>query len=177
MHQETPPQIHLVRLNGYVCKFARTPLEVKWEALSDQSPVFGVIPSVEAQLTANVWAKDAKKVASSERRYTIVDMQAVHRVETAAARVLRTKSRVGSGLIMVLCGFSEASGTAGDLRRAGLELCFPSAASFLPLANELSIRVFSDSTTALRWCRGDLARQLAGEAHVPAPVKGKPDSL
>ncbi|KAK8118033.1 sulfate transporter family-domain-containing protein [Apiospora kogelbergensis] len=154
MHQETPPQIHLVRLNGYV--------------------FFGVIPSVEAQLTANVWAKDAKKVASSERRYTIVDMQAVHRVETAAARVLRTKSRVGSGLTMVLCGFSEASGTAGDLRRAGLELCFPSAASFLPLANELSIRVFSDSTTALRWCRGDLARQLAGEAHVPAPVKDWP---
>ena len=161
------PQIRLVRLKGYICRSARYPRAEN----ADQNPVFGIIPSVEAQLAAEVFDKKGEKDASIEGKYIIMDMHAVHRVETAAAKVVRTKARDGSsGLTLVLCGFSAASGTAVDLRRAGVELSFSSAVGFQPPPNENCVRVFQDEITALQWCQSDFARQLRGATSGKAPA-------
>lgn len=163
------PRIRLVRLNGYVCKRVRHPRTEH----SDRNPVFGIIPSVEAQLAAEVFDKKGEKDGSTEGKYIIVDMHAVHRIETAAAKVVRTKARDGFGLTLVLCGFSEASGTAVDLRRAGVELLFSSAFDFSSPTNANCVRVFRDATQALQWCQSDFSRQLRGADNFPVPTQGR----
>ncbi|KAI0192416.1 sulfate transporter family-domain-containing protein [Astrocystis sublimbata] len=137
------PQIRLVHLNGYL--------------------FFGVIPSVEAQCDAQ--GKPNKSVQEEEvkQQYVIVDMHSVNRVETAAAKSIRTKARDSPGLTLVLCGVSESSGTAADLIRSGVELDFNPSSGVMTVAEDGDgIRVFSALETAVLWCKNDIARRENG---------------
>ncbi|KAH9985937.1 hypothetical protein F4779DRAFT_632465 [Xylariaceae sp. FL0662B] len=132
--EEKPhPQIRIVQLNGYV--------------------FFGVIPSVEARLNAQGKPKDAD---DGKHQYVIVDMHSVSRVETAAAKVIRTKARDTPGLTVVLCGVLEGSGAAADLTRSGLDLSFATSDGIFSSDNEHCIRVFNGCETAVEWCKGDV---------------------
>ena len=136
--------------------------------------VFGVIPSVEAQLTAQVKkSKNVSKEPSGPQQYVIVDMHSVNRVETAAAKVIRTKARDTPGLTLVLCGFSEGSGTAADLIRSSLDLSFASAEGIFSSENENCIRVFGACETAVAWCKGDAIRRENGPLGKPSSAHGK----
>ena len=140
---------------------------------SNRLLVFGVIPSVEAQLTAQVKSKDVSKDKNTPQQYVVVDMHSVNRVETAAAKVIRTKARDTPGLTLVLCGFSEGSGTAADLVRSGLDLSFASAEGVFSSENEGCIRAFRVCETALAWCKGDIARRENGLLGEPTSTHGK----
>ncbi|CAJ2510304.1 Uu.00g050070.m01.CDS01 [Anthostomella pinea] len=151
LEEKLHPQIRLVHLNGYV--------------------FFGVIPSVEAQLIARVKSKGASIDPGAPHEYVVVDLQSVNRVETAAARVIRTKARDTSGVTLVLCGLSEGSGTAADLVRSGLDLTFAPADGAFPSEKEGSIRAFDGCDSALGWCKADVARREIGTLSEPV-VKG-----
>lgn len=141
--------------------------------LSNQFSVFGVIPSVEAQLAAQVKSKDISKDADAKQQYIIIDMHSVNRVETAAAKVIRTKAKDTPGLTLVLCGFTEGSGTAADLVRSGLELSFALADGVFSSNQENCIRVFSGCDTALVWCKDDVARRENGPLTEPPLDQGR----
>lgn len=170
--EEPHPQIRIVQLNGYVCEFtgSNNPQRV----YSDRSPVFGVIPSVEARLTAQEKPKDA---GDSKHQYVIVDMHSVNRVETAAAKVIRTKARDTPGLTVVLCGFSEGSGAAADLIRSGLELSFATFDGIVSSENERCIRVFSGCETAVEWCKSDIVSRENGPLNDLVFARGKRSTL
>lgn len=170
MEEKLHPQIRLVHLNGYVCEYSQLCVRGRF---SNQLSVFGVIPSVEAQLTAQVKSKDVSQETNVHQQYIIVDMHSVNRLETAAARIIRTKSRDEPGLTLVLCGFSEASGTAADLTRSGLDLSFASADGALSSTNEECIHVFDEFATALMWCKSDIARREDSPLSETAFAKGK----
>ena len=133
---------------------------------------------MEAQLTAQVKTKGSKKgtgeSADDQHQYVIVDMQTVHRVETAAAKVIRTKARDEPGITLLLCGFSEGSGTAADLVRSGLELRYGPSGDFGASQKETYIRVFENCASAATWCKKDLARREALRASGLTRAPGKP---
>lgn len=133
-----------------------------------------MIPSVEAQLTAQVKIKGAKKeTGTHQHHYIIVDMHTVHRVETSAAKVIRTKARDEAGLTLVLCGFSRGSGTAADLIRSNLDLRFETANGAVASGKETFVRVFPDCASALNWSRYSLARREDSSLIETAPTQGK----
>lgn len=133
---------------------------------------------MEAQLTAQVKTKGSKKrveeSAGDQHQYVIVDMQTVHRVETAAAKVIRTKARDEPEITLLLCGFSEGSGTAADLVRSGLELRYGPSVDVGASQKETYIRVFEDSASAATWCKKDLARRETSRASGPIRTSGEP---
>lgn len=92
-------------------------------------------------------------------------MDSTYRVETAAARLIKTKARDTPGTTLVLSGFDEKSGTAADLKRSGLELSFLGAgASPVPSPSCEAICAFEQIEMALAWCRIDTTRRNANTA-------------
>ncbi|KAJ5315913.1 hypothetical protein N7476_006220 [Penicillium atrosanguineum] len=121
--------IKVVRLNGYV--------------------FFGVIPSIESAITNT-------PSGSSTQQYIIVDMESAYRVETAAARLIKTKARDTFRTTLVACGFDKTSGVAADLKRSGVELSFMHDGLNEP---EDSILAFDDCDVAWEWCKLDRAHR------------------
>ena len=89
-----------------------------------------------------------------------MDMGAAHRVETAAARLIKTKARDTPGTTVLLCGFGKNSGTAADLNRSGIELCFTPEISNC-YSSGAQILAFEDSDDAVAWCKADIAERRA----------------
>ncbi|KAK7733904.1 hypothetical protein SLS53_008054 [Cytospora paraplurivora] len=123
-------QIKMVRLDGYV--------------------FFGAIPSMEEKLASK--ANPDKPT----HQYIIVDMGLAHRVETAAARLIKTKARDTPGTTLVVCGLKESSGTAADLRRSGITLSYPANKMSQHTGSRAVVMAFRDPGAALEWCKYDI---------------------
>lgn len=123
-------QIKMVRLDGYV--------------------FFGAIPSMEDKLASKATPD------KPTHQYIIVDMGLAHRVETAAARLIKTKARDTPGTTLVVCGLTESSGTAADLRRSGITLSYPASKMSQHTGSSAVVMAFRDPVAALEWCRYDI---------------------
>lgn len=80
-------------------------------------------------------------------------MEPAYRVETAAARLVKTKARDNHATTLVVCGFDKVSGVAADLTRSGISLKFAGDTNTKCSDLPGEILAFQDCATAIEWCR------------------------
>ncbi|CAN8098491.1 unnamed protein product [Discula destructiva] len=144
---------------------------------------FGIIASFNSEIDAcNRVATGGSGTADlGLHQYIIIDLTSTYRVETAAAQLIKSKIRDAKETTLVLAGLSPSSGTAADIRRAGITLDFEtsrlSGAAFSKGSGDEDLKVFENCAMALAWCRNELERQ-ASEYTVtgPAAVNDEEDS-
>ncbi|KAF9814401.1 hypothetical protein IEO21_05135 [Rhodonia placenta] len=112
---------------------------------------FATIPSLETNL------KPKKKLLKES--FILVDLSMVHRLETSVAEFLERKARELSlkepKTTIVLCGISDRSGIAHDLRRGGANLLWidrPAA------EGEKGVPACKDIKEAIHWCASQAQR-------------------
>lgn len=145
--------ITVVRLSGYACKWCHLSphvLALRWAYALDVL-VFATIPSLETNL------KPKKKLLKES--FILVDLSMVHRLETSVAEFLERKARELSlkepKTTIVLCGISDRSGIAHDLRRGGANLLWidrPAA------EGEKGVPACKDIKEAIHWCASQAQR-------------------